>query len=128
MFEKLIELLAALPVTAVLRIECERLLQRNLEIEKEVAKLNAVIAEQDKRLAEYAAKEQFVEFRGVLWRKLESGRYATDPVCPVCRVVLWQCEDLLPFRCSICKFKSPFLRGELTAVFERLVHEFEPKN
>lgn len=128
MFDKLIELLAALPVNAVLRIEVERLIKRVAELEKEIADLSAVVDEQQRQLAaEATRKEQPVKFRGVCWERDSSGRYAADPICPKCHVALWGTEDFIFLECSSCHFRTPFPKGELSAIYAEMLSIYGDK-
>lgn len=121
MFEKFIELLAALPVNAVLRIEGQRLIRRVEELEAEVSNLKNEIAEKDSQLAKLSAENKFVKFRGVRWEPDGFGGYATDPICPTCDITLCGIEDFFPLRCSSCHFLSPFTKGELESIYDEML-------
>ena len=121
--EKLLKWFTSVQTYAVVLMKNKRLVNRVAELEAEITNLKNEIAEKDRKLTEFAAKEKFVKHRGVFWEPDTSGGHMPDPICPRCRIVLWQTEDFLPFRCSSCEFKSPFLKSDLISVFGELNHK-----
>jgi len=70
--------------------EIESLKAKNAELEKNLTELN-------KKIEQYAVREEFVKYRGVLLKKELGRTYVKGCYCPVCRTAL--VED----KCSVLR-------------------------
>lgn len=124
----LTELLAGIPVNAVLRErlalikdQAESLEQEVVNLKKQLAEKNRQLSEAQRKLSERAAEQEFVKASGVLWAILPSrDGYEEFPHCPVCRLPMSALEGFFHFECSRCQFLSPFKGDDLKAVMAKL--------
>ncbi len=117
------DLLQGVPLNSVLRERVALAEQKFKDIEAENKSLkervSALTAENDtyrKLIAQQRADSQFVERRGVLWKREDDGHYL--PCCPRCKTALtpmppWS-HDFLD--CTVCKFKAPFHPNEVKQI------------
>jgi hypothetical protein len=73
---------------AQLRDYIEQLEKENQRLEKAVVKLSADLAEASKQLARHTSTDGYVEWKGVLIRRLPGGGYSDTPYCPTCKLPL----------------------------------------
>jgi hypothetical protein len=93
--------------------------QENVDLKKEYARLKKQHKELAVQLEEYSLPEQFVEHRGVLFRKSGSG-YSESPYCPVCKIPMSSMEPGIPFFCNKCGHSTSLMPLDIPAVMERL--------
>lgn len=105
---------------ALLQEQVQPLVKKIEDVEEENARLKKSSEAATRQLAEYAAREQFIEFRGVLFKKALSGGYYPDAYCPACRTVLMFRTTREQVACSRCKFIAPFIGGELPSLVSKL--------
>lgn len=75
-------------------------------IEDELGKLRA-------QLKEVLIPQEFVESRGVLFKRIKDGKYEPDAYCPTCKVVLFSLSGVLPLKCSKCGFAANMTGKEI---------------
>lgn len=109
----LLEAIQQAPTVA--NLEQRRALAEDLaaKYERENAGLRAIVARQEGELNSRPAPE-FAEHRGVLWKRLPNGGFASDAYCPKCRVAM--SAFVGPAICSRCNLEAPFDFGEMRAV------------
>lgn len=114
MLSTLIELLAALPNTAALRIEGERAVAEIAALKQR----NEILEAEN---AHHRAKEKFTQHRGVLWRASTiTDDWEETPYCPNCRLTMFNLETFLPFECGQCNVKTPFPGSDVAKVRAQL--------
>jgi len=111
--------------SAILR-ERLLLLQEQLQLlEKESVALkeeNSRLKKQHEELViqldKHALSEQFIEKRGVLFRKTANG-YSDSPFCPVCKALLRSLERSIPFLCQ-CGHRTLLKPMDIPKIMEEL--------
>jgi hypothetical protein len=103
----------------LLQDQLQLVVQENVDLKKENARLKKQHKELAVQLEEYSLPEQFVEHRGVLFRKTGSG-YSESPYCPVCKIPMSSMEQGVPFFCSRCDHITSLTPLDIPAVMERL--------
>lgn len=113
--DQLVKALAEFPVADVVkqRLELARdiaqaLKEENDRLRSEVAQLRAELAQR--------MPSEFVEQRGVLWKRDRAGGYAPDPYCPVHHTVLSNFAGMLICTRGGCGFTAPFSPSSLASV------------
>jgi len=107
---------------ALIRDQLEIARQSVIELEKE----NAALVEENNELREATdrqeSQQEFVEYRGALFKPLAGGGYSPDPFCLDCHAVMFSFEDLFPFECgnSSCGKKVRFTGEQLDEVMHEL--------
>ncbi len=64
--------------------------------------------------------QEFVESRGVLFKRLNDGKIAPDAYCPTCKTVLFSLQGVLPLNCSKCGFAAHLTGKEIPKVIAGL--------
>jgi len=116
------EFLSGIPVNAVLRERIALLLEDKQRLEKQVKELQEANAGLVKdcgtlrsQLAGYQAAAEYVEHRGVLFKRQARGGYALIPYCAACHVPLGSVEGL-HMSCAKCRFIASFNFEELNSI------------
>jgi hypothetical protein len=103
----------------LLQDQLQLMMQENINLEKENARFKKQIKEFTVQLEEYSLPEQFIEHRGVLFRK-SGGRYSESPYCPVCKILMSPMEPGIPFFCNRCGYTTSLTPRDVSIVIERL--------
>jgi hypothetical protein len=115
----LTDFLKEIPTAGVARERMALAQERAAAMEAEVERLkeeNArVIKELDAARRQLPSAE-FVEYRGVLFKRRAGGSFEPDAYCPDCKRVLSSIEAFLPLECSKCNFMGPFSDATLPAI------------
>jgi hypothetical protein len=121
------DLLQGIPLNAVLK---ERLAlaeqkfnaleKENKELRGQVEALTAENASLKEERDSLRTEEEFVERRGVAWKKEPDGHYL--PCCPKCKTALSKIPPWKPdtLKCSSCKFVAPFHPREVAEIAKSL--------
>ena len=107
----------------ILKERLELLRDQAKALESTVADLQRRNAALEARVAELQSEvvpKQFIEHRGVLFKRGGSGVVEETVYCPSCRTAMNALDDELPFRCSRCKFLAPFTGQELPKVLSEI--------
>jgi hypothetical protein len=100
-----------------------KLLGEKIEtLEKENARLKTDLTEANIKLAAYAAKDEFVENRGFLFKRKREGGYALCVYCPKCKTPMGGgvLSSSFPFQCGTCGAMTNFSAGELDNIIREL--------
>ena len=116
------DFLSGIPVNAVLRERIALLLEDKERLEKQLKELqeaNAGLVKERgtlrSQLASYQAATEYVEHRGVLFKRQARGGYALIPYYSSCHVPLSGIEGF-HMACSKCKFIASFSSDELNSI------------
>lgn len=130
----LFELLKSIPLNEVLRerigqlqADILKLEQKKSNAEKKLGELEEKHLELIQEYEEYrASHEQFVEVKGMKFKRLESGAYGEIPYCinPLCHNAPMSVVDDFGYAvCFQCKYKVQTNSGEVRHIAESLSHE-----
>jgi hypothetical protein len=73
---------------AQLRDHIERLEEEKEALEKAVAKLSTDLAEAIRELSRHTTPDGYLDWNGVLIKRLPDGGYSDTPFCPTCKLPL----------------------------------------
>ena len=93
--------------------ENDRLKEQNRELKAEVNQLREANKKQ-------SVPTEYLEHRGVLFRRLANGKIQDEVYCPDCKKPMSSLQRLTPYRCSICKFHAGFTGHELSKVLKEI--------
>src|SRR3990167_9915937 len=103
---KILDLLAEIPTSAVLRERLGLIRDQAQMLENQVAQLHQENAELERRCAEMqsqleaqAVAEEFVEHHGALFKRKPTGGYHDAVYCPVCHGPMSSLQGMLPYTC-----------------------------
>jgi len=120
----LTDILKEIPTSGVLRERVALAEQKYdlLERENEVLKHeNARLKAENAALKKAVPSTEFVETRGVLFKRKADGTFEPDAYCPDCKRALWTLdESIFPLGCSKCKFQAPFFKRDTAAIIAEL--------
>jgi hypothetical protein len=109
--------------SAVVRGDHIALLREQLQIaEKQIAKLEKENTDLKTRLASAERKttpEEFVEFRGALFKRNNTGGYHLTVYCPNCRRVASTIDEHFPYSCN-CGWAVEFTPHDLDGIVKQL--------
>ena len=88
----------------------------NRRLNKANSKLRAEVAELRKRMP----SDEFVEHKGVLFKRGRSGAFDGIAYCPVCQLALSTPEEFFPPRCSKCRFDAPFALSQIPQIITEI--------
>lgn len=93
-----------------------------LERENETLKLeNVRLKGELEALRRQVPSTEWVEARGVLFKRRPDGRFEQDAYCPSCKLVLSTFrEEVFPPQCSQCKMRAPFFKSEIPEIIASL--------
>lgn len=95
----------------------ELLEQQNENLKLENARLKAEIT----TLKNAVPSSEFIEARGVLFKRKANGTFDGEAYCPDCERVLSTFEEsVFPPSCSRCKFQAPFFKREIAGIIAEL--------
>jgi hypothetical protein len=103
----------------LLQDQLQLVVQENVNLKKENTRLKKQHKELTVQLEKYSLPEQFVEHRGVLFRKSGSG-YSESPYCPVCKIPMSSVEPGIPFFCNKCGHSTSLKPLDIPEAVERL--------
>ena len=104
---------------ATIQSENAALLSENLDLKKSISDLERI-----QSTPKTKSTEEFIEFKGVSFKRKPSGGFFDSPYCPTCNNAMWSTEKIFPFMCGKCSTASSFNQGELTSVFEEFLSEY----
>ncbi len=114
--------------SAVLRERLGLVKDELAKAEKEKADLQIELAnarEEISMLKEKMPSRQFVEYRGVKFKRKPSGGYERSVYCPSCEVGMATIPGgTLPFVCGRCNCLSGFPAGELDSILREVQSEY----
>lgn len=122
----LADILKDLPTVGVARERIALVEQKYelLERENEVLKHeNARLKSELDAMRRQVPSTEWVEARGVLFKRKSDGKFEPDAYCPDCKRALSGAamHDLyFPQSCSKCGFTAPFLKDETSAILAEL--------
>lgn len=122
----LTDILKEIPTSGVLkeRVALAEQKYELLEQQSENLKLeNARLKAENAALRKAAPSSEFVEARGVLFKRKADGSFEPDAYCPDCRrpLSMGAIHDLyFPPTCSKCNFDAPFLKSEIPGIIAGL--------
>ena len=90
---------------AAMEAELDRLRDANAQLAGELAAARQLVPHPD-----------FVEVRGVLFKRKAGGGFEPVAYCPDCKRVLSSTEPFMPMDCSKCGFMAPFNVIELPKI------------
>jgi len=93
--------------------EAKKLEKEYRELEAENEKLKQENTELRQQLEAATIPDEFVEARGVLFRRLSNGEIDKDAYCPTCKTVMFSLHGVLPLKCSKCEFVAAFTGNEI---------------
>jgi tRNA(Ile2) C34 agmatinyltransferase TiaS len=110
--------------SAVVRGDIISLVKEQLGIaHKEISKLeedNALLRKKvndlEKFISENLVPKDFIEHRGVLFRRVKGIVSLTDVHCPKCKITMSSLMGEIPFKCSQCGFKAAFSGKDLASI------------
>lgn len=94
----------------------ELLERENGTLKLEIARLKGEL----EALRRTAPSTEWVEARGVLFKRRADGTFEPDAYCPECKRALNALESFMPLRCSKCKYLAPFKAPELAGIIASL--------
>jgi|GEM_PF-1974065 len=95
------------------------LVSENLELKKRISEL-----ERKQIPSEKKPSDEFIEFKGVAFKRKPSGGFFDSPYCPICNNSMFSMEKIFPYQCGKCSTASSFKQGELASVFEEFLSEY----
>src|ERR1039458_4550468 len=111
----ILDLIADIPTNAVLRLRAQALEKKVGELEAEISRLVKRIGELDRQISANAGSDQFVEHRGVLFKRKPGGGYVEQPYCFVCRKPMSSHMGLMAYGC-MCGYFADFTGSQLAEV------------
>jgi hypothetical protein len=124
LFEKLLTEHASPAVlekhVALFRDAAQALEKKVVELEQENTRLKERVNELERQILAQATSEEFVEYRGALFKRTPDGRGYLDTVyCFDCHRPMSSARGVLPYRCK-CGFVVDFAMRDLFVVMEGL--------
>lgn len=104
---------------ALLREQLQIAERQIAQLEKENDGLKTKLAATEARLAAKIIPEEFVEYRGALFKPNASGGYHLTVYCPNCRRVATTIDEHFPYSCH-CGWAVEFTPHELGAILKQL--------
>ena len=89
------------------------------QLEKEKTGLAASLAQLEAELKTYRNAEQFVEYRGAIFKRKPEGGYAPTPYCNLCHKPMSSAFDEVPYTCR-CGGKTPLTPDDLPYALSQL--------
>ncbi len=99
-----------------LREEFDRLKDKHDSLERDNERLKAEVERLGKALEKEAIPNEYIEHRGVLFRRLPNGNIQDEVYCPSCKCTMGSLEGELPYRCSKCRFAASFTGHDLKRI------------
>lgn len=120
---KILELLSNVPSVAASHERIAFAREQVEALDRQLTEARAEIERLRKELARRVPPE-FVEHRGVLWKRTGDNDFAPDPYCPHCHSAMagWPSE-MDPVVCGKCKFIGPFRGAEARRLWKSLIEE-----
>lgn len=114
--------------SAAIRADHIALLRDQLKAaEQQIERLEAEKANAEKLIADYKSKlesvsrgEEFVEYRGALFKRKPEGGYHLSAYCPSCRRVAGTIAHNFPYSCTPCDWASEFSPADLDRLIKEL--------
>jgi hypothetical protein len=96
-------------------------LERELmQLRREVGLLRGLVGELDRKVSAAATHEEFVEYRGALFRRKITGGFHEEVFCPSCREPMRSPQNELNFNCRSCQTWVNIKGHELPEVMDKL--------
>ena len=96
-------------------------LERDLAVlKREVVALRQVVAELERKVAKAIAPDEFVEYRGGLFKRKEGGGFHEGVFCPSCHEQMKSPQNELNFNCRSCQSWVNIKGHELPEVMEKV--------
>ena len=110
--------------SAVVRGDHIELLREQLRlVDKRVAELELENSDLKAKLAGAERKtmtEEFVEYRGALFKRNATGGYHLTVYCPNCRRVAGTIDEHFPYSCAGCRWAVEFTPHDLPDIIKKL--------
>lgn len=94
--------------------EKDALQKENTKLKKEVERLN-------KELESKTIPDDFIEHRGVLFRRNRDGKIDPIVYCRACKLPMQSFQKMMPYSCHCNRFKADFTGREISTI----IHEIE---
>jgi regulator of replication initiation timing len=105
---------------ALLKETIQTIVDENESLKKENARLVEENAKLRGEIAEKTVLDEFVEERGILFKKKPGGGYHETPYCPRCRLPMASGFPGFPLQCLPCKHIADITRGGIPDLLKRL--------
>ena len=105
---------------ALLREEAASIEKKLVACQRRCAELQGENAHLRKDLERYSASDDFVEFRGALFKRKGPDDYDPTVRCPSCQMPISSLEQMLPYHCSGCNVTLDFTGADLPSVLREL--------
>jgi hypothetical protein len=93
---------------ALLREQRETLEKKVTELESENRSLKDQISKLERQLEAASPPDEFIKCRGVLFRRLPSGKIEEAVYCWKCRGPMFSLRGTVPYKCSHCNVVADF--------------------
>ena len=104
---------------ALLREQLQIAEKQIAKLEKENGDLKTELAATEARLNAKTIPEEFVEYRGALFKRNASGGYHLTVYCPNCRRVATTIDEHFPYSCN-CGWAVEFTPHDLDGILKQL--------
>jgi DNA repair exonuclease SbcCD ATPase subunit len=94
--------------------------EERTQMEKELAACHEEIAQLRAQIKSMTVEKQFVEHRGVLFKRKSTGVYDECPFCPHCKYPMGALNKFMNFTCDRCNIMTNFKGAELSVVMSEL--------
>ena len=108
----------------LLKEQMEKLVNEVADLNKKLADSQAEIVELQKQLSEKTVPEDYVEYKGALFKRKLSGGYNEAVFCPHCKVPLGSVRNVLNYYCPRCSIRLNFTGEDLPSILKELSKEF----
>lgn len=96
-------------------------LERELmALKRETGALRQLVGDLERKVASALSSEEFVEYRGALFKRRMSGGFHETVYCPSCRQPMRSPQNELNFNCRTCQTWVNIKGHELPEVMEKL--------
>jgi hypothetical protein len=105
---------------ALLRDQMQALAVEREKLKEENANLISQLAELNRELERARTPDEYVEYRGALFRRRPDGQTEVDVYCRFCKIPMVSWHDQTAFTCSSCHKSVGFGGDELTGILRKI--------
>lgn len=98
--------------------------KENVSLRAENDSLKKQVKSLKSRIEEQKNHDDYINFKGVYFKRLPSGKFDEIPYCPKCKSGMYGLESFFPFTCGSCDIMSGFTQGEYEGIMEELKKEY----
>ena len=105
---------------AFLRDQIKALAEEIADLKEENAKLMGQAADLTRQLNEARTPQEFIEYRGALFRRGPDGEFEIDAYCRFCKIPMISLMGVTPFTCDGCGRGINFTGSDIRGIIAKL--------